>query len=81
MWTDIDYMDRRRVFTLDQVRFPLEKITEVVKYLHAHNQHYIVMVDPAISHSGKKTTVLSLRGHLDTNLFFSDRQRGLQPRK
>lgn len=52
MWTDIDYMDARRVFTLDPLRFPLEKMTELVTYLHKHNQHYIVMVDPAISDSG-----------------------------
>ncbi|KAJ6031730.1 Glycoside hydrolase family 31 [Penicillium herquei] len=51
MWTDIDYMDSRRVFTLDPLRFPLEKVAELVKYLHKHNQHYIVMVDPAISDS------------------------------
>ncbi|KAJ5088564.1 alpha/beta-glucosidase agdC [Penicillium angulare] len=49
MWTDIDYMGSRRVFTLDPLRFPLEKMTELVNYLHKHNQHYIVMVDPAIS--------------------------------
>ncbi|KAJ5259271.1 Glycoside hydrolase family 31 [Penicillium angulare] len=49
MWTDIDYMASRRVFTLDLLRFPLEKMTELVNYLHKHNQHYIVMVDPAIS--------------------------------
>ncbi|KAH2750320.1 hypothetical protein KXW10_005659 [Aspergillus fumigatus] len=49
MWTDIDYMDRRRVFTLDPERFPLEKMRELVSYLHNHNQHYIVMVDPAVS--------------------------------
>ncbi|KAK6823973.1 maltase-glucoamylase sucrase-isomaltase lysosomal acid alpha-glucosidase [Aspergillus parasiticus SU-1] len=49
MWTDIDYMDRRRVFSLDPDRFPLEKMRELVGYLHDHGQHYIVMVDPAVS--------------------------------
>ncbi|KAL4994553.1 glycosyl hydrolases family 31-domain-containing protein [Aspergillus recurvatus] len=49
MWTDIDYMDLRRVFTLDPERFPLEKMRELVDYLHDNNQHYIVMVDPAVS--------------------------------
>lgn len=53
MWTDIDYMDARRVFTLDPDRFPLEKMRELVNYLHRHHQHYIVMVDPAVSVSGK----------------------------
>ncbi|RAH43585.1 putative alpha-glucosidase [Aspergillus brunneoviolaceus CBS 621.78] len=49
MWTDIDYMDRRRVFTLDPERFPLNKMRELVTYLHRHDQKYIVMVDPAVS--------------------------------
>ncbi|KAJ4356810.1 uncharacterized protein N0V89_004847 [Didymosphaeria variabile] len=47
MWTDIDYMELRRVFTLDPERFPLEKVRELVNYLHEHQQHYVVMVDPA----------------------------------
>ncbi|KND87644.1 putative alpha/beta-glucosidase agdC [Tolypocladium ophioglossoides CBS 100239] len=50
MWTDIDYMDRRRVFTLDPDRFPLTKMRELVSYLHGHDQHYIVMVDPAVAY-------------------------------
>lgn len=40
-------MELRRVFTLDPQRFPLEKVRELVSYLHDHQQHYIVMVDPA----------------------------------
>lgn len=38
MWTDIDYMDERAVFTNDPLRFPLEKMQELVKYLHQHDQ-------------------------------------------
>lgn len=51
MWTDIDYMDRRRTFSLDPERFPLAKMQELVSYLHAHQQHYTVMVDPAVVHT------------------------------
>ena len=43
MWTDIDYMDLRKVFTLDPDRFPLPKMRELVTYLHDHDQHYVVM--------------------------------------
>ena len=50
MWTDIDYMDARKIFTLDPLRFPLPKVQELVTYLHNHNQHYIVMVDPAVAY-------------------------------
>lgn len=58
MWTDIDYMSARRVFTLDDERFPLDKMRELVSYLHKNDQHYIVMVDPAVSNSGKCYTYL-----------------------
>lgn len=66
MWTDIDYMvsvvvslaeveaddpqDARKVFTLDPERFPLPKVRELVAYLNDHQQHYIVMVDPAVAY-------------------------------
>lgn len=39
-----------KVFTLDTERFPLEKMQELVTYLHNHEQHYIVMVDPAVAY-------------------------------
>ena len=50
MWTDIDYMDLRKVFTLDPIRFPLEKMKELITYLHDHDQYYIMMQDPAIAY-------------------------------
>lgn len=50
MWTDIDYMDRRRVFSLDPERFPLPKMRQLVDHLHKKDQHYIVMVDPAVAY-------------------------------
>ncbi|KAL4899489.1 hypothetical protein BDW74DRAFT_110519 [Aspergillus multicolor] len=48
IWTDIDYMDRRRIFTLDPERFPPHLVKDLVDTLHARDQHYIVMVDPAV---------------------------------
>ncbi|KAK3325139.1 glycoside hydrolase family 31 protein [Apodospora peruviana] len=51
MWTDIDYMDRRRVFSLDPQRFPLPMVRLLVDYLHDNDQHYIVMVDPAVAYT------------------------------
>ena len=50
MWTDIDYMDHRLVFTLSD-HFPLEKMRELIDHLHADQQHYIVMVDPAVAYA------------------------------
>jgi alpha-glucosidase len=49
MWTDIDYMERRRVFSLDNARFPIDRMRDLVQYLHLHQQYYILMVDPAIA--------------------------------
>ena len=39
-----------KVFTLDPDRFPLEKMQELVTYLHDHDQHYVMMVDPAVAY-------------------------------
>ncbi|USP81884.1 glycoside hydrolase family 31 protein [Curvularia clavata] len=48
MWTDIDYMELRRLFTLDPERYPLDLVRQLVDHLHAHQQHYIVMVNSAV---------------------------------
>jgi alpha-glucosidase len=48
IWTDIDYMDRRRIFTIDPDRFPANLYKDLVDTIHARDQHYIVMVDPAV---------------------------------
>lgn len=44
----VDYMDRRRIFTLDPERFPADLVKDLVDTIHARDQHYIVMVDPAV---------------------------------
>ncbi|TFK24629.1 alpha-glucosidase [Coprinopsis marcescibilis] len=48
MWTDIDYMEKRLVFTLDPQYFPLNRMREIVDHLHENDQHFIVMTDPAV---------------------------------
>ncbi|EMD34263.1 glycoside hydrolase family 31 protein [Gelatoporia subvermispora B] len=50
MWTDIDYMYKRQVFTLDPDYFPLPRMREIVDYLHSHNQRYVLMTDPAVAY-------------------------------
>lgn len=40
--------------TVDPDRFPLARVREYVDYLHDHNQHYIVMVDPAMAYRTKR---------------------------
>ncbi|KAL7272720.1 hypothetical protein RUND412_004462 [Rhizina undulata] len=55
MWTDIDYMDKRYIFTLDPANYPIQKVREIINYLHAHDQHYVLMVDPAIAYQDYPT--------------------------
>lgn len=55
MWTDIDYMYNRWIFTLDPERFPLEKVRWIVDSLHQNNQKYILMVDPAVAYQDYPT--------------------------
>ncbi|KXJ90785.1 family 31 glycosyl hydrolase [Microdochium bolleyi] len=71
-WNDIDYMLRRRVFSLDPERFPLEMVREFVDHLHANDQHYIVMVDPAVAYFDTPQT---LQRGIDDDVFLL-RQNG-----
>ncbi|KAK7994138.1 hypothetical protein PG989_007519 [Apiospora arundinis] len=51
MWTDIDYMYDRAIMTTDPDRFPMERVRQYVDVLHQRNQHYVVMVDPAVAYT------------------------------
>lgn len=50
----VDYMYQRYIMTLDPDRFPLERMRDIIDYLHEHNQHYVVMVDPAVAYQEQK---------------------------
>lgn len=50
MWTDIDYMDGRKMFSLDPDRFPLKKVQELIRTLHDRGQHYAITVNPGIAY-------------------------------
>ncbi|KAF9528421.1 alpha-glucosidase [Crepidotus variabilis] len=63
MWTDIDCMDRRRIFTVDLIYFPLNRMREIVDYLHSNNQRYIMMTDPGIAYVPDGSYGPYARGH------------------
>ncbi|KAI1149403.1 glycoside hydrolase family 31 protein [Nemania diffusa] len=66
MWTDIDYMYRRRTFSLDPERFSLTMMRDLVDYLHAHDQHYVLMVDPDVAYQDYPG---SLQRGIEDNVF------------
>ena len=49
IWNDIDVYEYRATFTTDHIRYPLDKLRSIIDYLHAHDQHYIMMLDPAVA--------------------------------
>lgn len=48
IWSDIDYMEKYRDFTLDPVNYPKKEFGRFLETLHAKGQKYVPIIDAAI---------------------------------
>lgn len=74
MWSDLDYMDRKAIFTLDVRNYPPEKLNSL---LTTKRIHYIPLIDAGVSiadqvaiNAGNKANVFfkSVRNHNENYL-------------
>ncbi|KAG0311380.1 hypothetical protein BG000_006685, partial [Podila horticola] len=48
VWIDIDYMDKYKDFTFDEIRFPESRVKKLAESLAATNRSMVLIVDPGI---------------------------------
>ncbi|XP_077461287.1 lysosomal alpha-glucosidase [Stigmatopora argus] len=69
-WNDIDYMERSLDFTYDQANFAT--LPDMVKDLHAHHQHYVMIIDVGISSDQTEGTYRPYDEGLQRGVFIKD---------
>lgn len=48
IWSDIDYMDDHKLWTLDPDHFSASDLSSLVDRLHASGLHYVMIIDPGV---------------------------------
>uniref|UniRef100_W5L3G3 Alpha glucosidase 2 n=1 Tax=Astyanax mexicanus TaxID=7994 RepID=W5L3G3_ASTMX len=69
-WNDIDYMDRALDFTHDPVNFAT--LPDLVKDLHIHDQHYVMILDPGISSTQPAGSYLPFQEGIKQGVFITN---------
>ncbi|XP_077986810.1 lysosomal alpha-glucosidase-like [Glandiceps talaboti] len=69
-WNDIDSMNRFLDFTIDEENFSL--LPYMIENLHQHGQHYVIMLDPAISNTQAKGTYPPFDDGLANDIFIKN---------
>lgn len=69
-WNDLDYMSKRRDFTLDKEKFG--DLETFVQDIHEVGMHYIPIIDSGIAISSKRGEYLPYDAGCDMNVFIKD---------
>lgn len=48
-WTDIDYMDQFRDWTIDEQNYPIEKVQQFIEELHGIDKKFVAILDAAVA--------------------------------
>ncbi|KAK7112214.1 lysosomal alpha-glucosidase-like [Littorina saxatilis] len=69
-WNDLDYSAGNKIWTWDNETY--RGLPEIIKDLHDHGQHNVIIVDPGISSSQPKGTYPPFDEGLELGLFVKD---------
>lgn len=55
MWSDLDYMDKKAIFTVDILNYPPSKMRDLIE---RRGIHYVPLIDAGISIVDQNATVM-----------------------